>query len=79
MLLKRALGREGKIGKRQKSVSRVVIAELEWSQCLDKSGIGSLILCGSILSPFMASTHYSDRLWVCLDREGVPDGARYPY
>ena len=79
MSLKRALGREGKIGKRQKSDSRVAIAELEWLQCLDKSGIGSLILCGSIHSPFMASTHYSDRLWVCLDREGVPDGARCPY
>ena len=53
----------------QKSDLRVAIAELDWLQCLDKSGIGSLILCGPILSPFMASTHYSDRLWVCLDRE----------
>ena len=79
MVLERVLGRERKIGKCQKSDSRVVIAELEWLQCLDKSGIGSLILCGSIHSPFMASTHYSDRIWVCLDREGVPDGARYPY
>ena len=79
MSLKRALGREGKIGKRQKSDSRVANAELEWLQCLDKSGIGSLIFCGSIYSRFMASTNYSDRLWVCLDREGVPDGARRPY
>jgi hypothetical protein len=53
----------------QKNDLRVAIAEWGWLQCLDKSGIGSLILCGSILSPFMASTHYSDRLWVCLDRE----------
>jgi len=53
----------------QKNDFRVAIPGLEWLQCLDKSGIGSLILCGSILSHFMASTHNSDRLWVCLDRE----------
>jgi hypothetical protein len=63
----------------QKSDFRVAIAGLEWLQCLDKSGIGSLILCGSIYSPFMAPPHYPNRLWVCLDREGVPDSARHPY